>query len=235
MPGADGQRGYTATGGERAAGAVAADLKEFYQIGGSEPDAPGGPNVWPDGPFRAAVEPLYAALLDAGTRVAAAVGEHLGLGRDFLPDRIRGGQSILRLIHYPPVPDDAPPAAVRAAAHADINLVTLLVGATDAGLEIETRDGDWLPVIARPGQIVADSGDMLQNLTGGVIRSTIHRVVNPPGEGARRGRLSMPFFTHPRPDVDLSPLDLPGADRERFRSLTAAEYLAERLAAIRAT
>ena len=235
VPGALGQRGYTATGGERAAGAAAADLKEFFQIGPPEPDAPGGPNLWPDDAFRAAVEPLYSALRDAAVRVAAAVSTHLGLGGDYLPDRVRGGESILRLIHYPPVPDDAPPAATRAAPHADINLLTLLVGATAAGLEIEGRGGaGWLPVVAAPGQIVADSGDMLQNLTGGVIRSTVHRVVNPPGAGAREARLSMPFFCHPRPGVDLSPLDLPGADRERFRSLTAGEFLRERLRAIRA-
>ncbi|QDT17279.1 isopenicillin N synthase family dioxygenase [Alienimonas californiensis] len=234
VPGALGQRGYTATGGERAAGAAAADLKEFFQIGPLEEHAPGGPNVWPDEEFRAAIEPLYAALRDAAVQVAAAVSEHLGLGREFLPDRIVGGESILRLIHYPPVPADAPPAATRAAAHADINLLTLLVGATAAGLEIQTRDGaGWLPVVAQPGQIVADSGDMLQNLTGGVIRSTVHRVVNPPGEGARQARLSMPFFCHPRPDVDLTPLDLPGAEPQRFRTLTAGEFLTERLKAIR--
>lgn len=234
VPGALGQRGYTATGGERAAGAKAADLKEFYQIGPLEPGGPGGENVWPDDAFREAIEPLYAALRDAAVRVAAAVSEHLGLGPSFLPERIAGGESILRLIHYPPVPADAPPAATRAAAHADINLLTLLVGATAAGLEIEARDAaGWLPVIAEPGQIVADSGDMLQNLTGGVIRSTVHRVVNPPGDGAREGRLSMPFFCHPRPDVDLTPLDLPGATPDRFRSLSAGEFLEERLKAIR--
>ena len=234
VPGSSGQRGYTATGGEKAAGAKAADLKEFFQVGPPEPDAPGGANVWPGDDFRDAVEPLYAALRDAAVRVAAAVGQHIGLGADFLPDRIRGGESILRLIHYPPVLEHAPPAAVRAAAHADINLLTLLVGATDAGLEIEGRDGAWRPVVAAPGQIVADSGDMLQNLTGGVIRSTVHRVVNPAGPAARRARLSMPFFTHPRPDVDLTPLDLPGSDRSKYRSLTAGEFLAERLKAIRA-
>ena len=123
---------------------------------------------------------------------------------------------------------------MRAAAHADINLLTLLVGATAAGLEIEERAGGWRPVTAAPGQIVCDSGDMLQNLTGGAVRSTVHRVVNPPGAASREARLSMPFFLHPRPDVDLSPLDLPGADRAKYRSLTAGEFLAERLRAIRA-
>ena len=233
VPGLHGQRGYTATGGEKAAGASAADLKEFFQVGPLTPTAAGA-NVWPDDEFRDAVEALYAALLDASVRLAAAVGEHLGLGPAFLPDRIAGGESILRLIHYPPVPADAPPAAVRAAAHADINLLTLLVGATAPGLELQTRAGDWLPVVAAPGQIVADSGDMLQNLTGGAIRSTIHRVVNPPGERAREARLSMPFFCHPRPDVNLSPLDLPGGEPAKFRKLTAGEYLQERLRAIRA-
>ena len=235
-PGGLGQRGYTATGGEKAVGAAAADLKEFFQVGPPEPDAPGGPNVWPDEEFRGAVEPLYAALRTAALRVAAAVGTHLGLGETFLPDRIRGGESILRLIHYPPVPADAEPAATRAAAHADINLLTLLVGATAPGLEIEGRGGaGWVPVVAAPDQIVADSGDMLQNLTGGVVRSTVHRVVNPPGDRSREARLSMPFFCHPRPDVDLSPLDLPGADRAKYRTLTAGKFLEERLRAIRGT
>ena len=234
VEGSLGQRGYTATGGERAAGAKAADLKEFFQIGPPEADAPGGPNVWPDAAFRGPVEELYTALRKAAVTVAAAVSTHLGLGENFLPDRIRGGESILRLIHYPPVPADAAPAATRAAAHADINLLTLLVGATAPGLEIEPRSGgDWLPVVAAPGQIVADSGDMLANLTGGVIRSTVHRVVNPPGDRAREARLSMPFFCHPRPDVDLTPLDLPGSDRAKYRSLTAGEFLEERLRAIR--
>ncbi|NNJ26748.1 isopenicillin N synthase family dioxygenase [Alienimonas chondri] len=233
-PGALGQRGYTATGGERAAGAAAADLKEFFQVGPLEDDSPGGPNIWPKDSFRDAIEPLYAALRDAASKVASAVSVHLGLDPQFLPDRIVGGESILRLIHYPPVPDDAPPAATRAAAHADINFLTLLVGATAAGLEIRSRDDSrWLPVVAQPGQIVADSGDMLQNLTGGVIRSTVHRVVNPPGEGARQARLSMPFFCHPRPDVDLTPLDLSGARPDKYRSLTAGEFLHERLTAIR--
>ena len=234
IPELHGQRGYTATGGEKAAGAVAADLKEFFQVGPLTPTAAGA-NVWPNVEFRNAVEALYSALLNASVQVAAAVGEHLGLGPAFLPDRIAGGESILRLIHYPPVPADAPVAAVRAAVHADINFVTLLVGATAPGLEIETRDGGWLPVTAEPGQIVADSGDMLQNLTGGAIRSTIHRVVNPPGAAARQARLSMPFFCHPRPDVDLSPLPLHGGDPSAYRSLTAGEYLQERLREIRAT
>ncbi|MEM9701088.1 MAG: 2-oxoglutarate and iron-dependent oxygenase domain-containing protein, partial [Planctomycetota bacterium] len=168
VPGAMGQRGYTATGGEKAAGAIAADLKEFYQIGPLE-GSPCGDNVWPSEAFRNAIEPLYAALRDAAEKVARGVSEHLGLDPEYLPERIKGGESILRLIHYPPVPDDAPPAATRAAAHADVNLITLLVGATAAGLEIRSRDGArWLPVVAEPGQIVADSGDMLQNLTGGV-------------------------------------------------------------------
>ena len=233
VPGAHGQRGYTATGGEKAAGATAADLKEFFQVGPLQATA-AGENVWPDAAFRDAVEGLYAALLDASVRLSAAVGEFLGLGPAFLPDRIAGGESILRLIHYPPVPADAPPAAVRAAAHADINFLTLLVGATAPGLELQTRAGEWLPVVAEPGQIVADSGDMLQNLTGGAIRSTVHRVVNPPGERARAARLSMPFFCHPRPDVDLSPLALPGGDPAAYRSMTAGEYLQERLRQIRA-
>ena len=237
VPGLNGQRGFTATGGETAAGATAADLKEFFQVGPLTPTA-AGENVWPDAAMREAVEALYSALLNASVRVAAAVGEHLGLGPAYLPDRIAGGESILRLIHYPPVPENAPPAATRAAAHADINFITLLVGATAPGLEIKTRDPAtgrpvWLPVVAEPGQIVADSGDMLQNLTGGAIRSTVHRVVNPPGAGAREARLSMPFFCHPRPDVDLSPLDLPGGDQAKYRSMTAREYLRERLGQIR--
>jgi isopenicillin N synthase-like dioxygenase len=142
----------------------------------------------------------------------------------------RDGNTLLRIIHYPPVPEDAPAAAVRAAAHEDINLITLLCEATAGGLELLTREGTWLPIQAQPGQIIVDSGDMIQNLTNGLLRSTTHRVTNPGNN--RERRFSMPFFVHPRSEVDLSPL--PGClahtgGQPQYPSLSAGEYLLQRL------
>ena len=240
VPGAKGQRGYTGFAEEQAAGADVPDLKEFFQVVRTDGRSAYGPNVWPDAvaDFRRGVSELYDRLASLADRIAAACSRHLGLGREFLPERIAGGESILRLIHYPPLADDAPVRAVRAAAHADINFLTLLVGATAGGLEVRDHAGGWVPVVAGHDEIIVDSGDMLQNLTGGLFRSTVHRVVNPPpgSPGARERRLSMPFFVHPRRDVDLSPLpglEDRGATPGEYRSLTAGEFLDERLAQIR--
>jgi isopenicillin N synthase-like dioxygenase len=142
----------------------------------------------------------------------------------------RDGNTILRIIHYPPVPEGADPASMRSAPHEDINLITLLCEATAEGLELLTREGDWLPIRALPGQIIVDAGDMLQNLTNGVLKSTTHRVVNPPD--ARERRFSMPFFVHPRSEVSLAPL--PGCiarsgGEQRYPDITAGDYLHQRL------
>ena len=143
---------------------------------------------------------------------------------------IEGGDTLLRVLHYPPVPDDVDPAAVRSAPHEDINLITLLCGASAEGLEIQTRQGEWLPVRAVPGQLIVDSGDMLQNLTNGFYRSTTHRVVNP--DNSRQRRFSMPIFVHPRPEVDLTPLPSAVArtgGEVRYPSIDAKTFLHQRL------
>lgn len=137
--------------------------------------------------------------------------------------------TILRIIHYPPIPATAPPASLRAAAHEDINLITLLCEATADGLELRQHDGTWLSIRALPGQLIVDSGDMLQQLTNGRWQSTTHRVVNPANDLDRR--FSMPFFVHPRPEVDLTPLPscIAKVGKQQFRSITAGEYLQQRL------
>jgi isopenicillin N synthase-like dioxygenase len=240
VPGSQGNRGYVPFGRERAVGAAAADLKEFWHIG-QETIRPEyrdayAPNVWPDAPvlagFRETALAFYRGLEGCAHAALRAVALYLGLPEHHFADMIVDGNSVLRLIHYPPVPPDAPPHAVRAAAHEDINLVTLLVEGTSGGLEIQTRDGAWLPVHSLAGQIVLDAGDMLQLCTNGAIPSTTHRVVNP--EGPNVPRYSMPFFTHPRPDVLLEPA--PGtvtATRPaRYAPLRAHEFLSQRLRAI---
>ena len=159
-----------------------------------------------------------------------AISLYLGEPAEYLPKAVEGGANLLRVIHYPPLPAEAPPQSLRAAAHEDINLITLLCEATAPGLELLQRDGSWLPISALPGQIIVDAGDMLQNLTNGLLRSTTHRVTNP--DNPQECRFSIPFFVHPRPEVDLTPLPTCVARTggiPRFPSLTAGEYLAQRL------
>lgn len=211
VPGGAGQRGYTPFGIEAAKGAAVHDLKEFWHTGRELP--PGHPyrsrmpdNLWPseiEG-FRSAVLGLYEALDALGMGVLSAIARHLGLADDALAPAVRDGNSILRLLHYPPVDEDAP--GLRAAAHEDINAITLLLGADEAGLELLDRDGRWLAVNPPPNAIVCNIGDMLQRLTNNVLPSTTHRVVNP--APARRGvsRYSMPFFLHFAPDFEIATL-----------------------------
>ena len=237
-PGLFGQRGYTGFAVERAIGATVADLKEFFQLGRDDGRSEYGPNVWPEElpAFREAFSRLFDALERLAGRIATACSLYLDRPASFLPSRIAGGESVLRVIHYPPLSADHPADAVRAAAHEDINFLTLLCGATAPGLEILTRDGRWQSVVARKDQIIVDSGDMLQNLTGGLFRSTTHRVVNPTGHNL--SRVSMPFFVHPRSEVDLTPLpDLAvrALSDRTFPSLSAGEFLRQRLSAIRST
>jgi isopenicillin N synthase-like dioxygenase len=181
---------------------------------------------------------LYARLDACALQLLEAVSLFLGEPAARVRQVAELGNTILRLIHYPPLPEiDRPrvqPGSMRAAPHEDINLITLLCEATEPGLELLRRDGTWLPVQAVPGQIVVDAGDMLQNLTNGVLRSTTHRVVNPTGAGKGSGerRLSMPFFVHPRSEVSLEPLASClarcGGER-RYPSITAGAYLDQRL------
>lgn len=230
---AAGLRGYTPFRTEHAKDSAVADLKEFWQIGRERdgasaaqmPAADFPPNVWPPDDwqgglpsFRETFLALYAALDETGRLLLQALAPRLGYPPDHFDPLVRHGTSILRVLHYPPVPDDAEPGAVRSAAHEDINFLTIMVAARGAGLELLDRSGAWRSVAADPSRLIVNSGDMLQRLTGGVIPSTTHRVVNPAGPNV--SRYSMPFFMHPASDTPLG------------GGLTAGEFLRERLAAI---
>ena len=232
-----GQRGFTSFGREHAKDHPTPDLKEFWHVGRELPEGHplAGiylPNVWPSEitEFRALLTELYRQLDACAARLLEATALYLGEPRTAISEMARDGNTILRVIHYPPVPQDAHPTAVRAAAHEDINLITLLCEATTGGLELLTREGTWLPIRSLPGQIIVDSGDMIQNLTNGVLRSTTHRVTNP--DNNRERRFSMPFFVHPRSEADLSPLPscvARSGGAQRYPNITAGEYLEQRL------
>jgi len=241
IEGASGQRGYTPFGVETAKGATHFDLKEFWHVGRELP--PGHPyrarmpdNVWPAeiAGFRQHETWLYDALEQLGDKLLSAIARYLGLAPGFFAPTTRFGNSVLRLLHYPPVPFDGP--NVRAGAHEDINTITLLLGAEEAGLELLDRDGTWLPISPPAGSVVVNIGDMLQRLTNHVLPSTTHRVVNPPP--ARRGvaRYSTPFFLHFAPDYLIE--TLPGCVTPERPNLypvpiAANDYLEERLAEIK--
>lgn len=242
QPGLAGARGYTPFGIETAKGASAHDLKEFWHAGRDLP--PGHAyrawmpeNVWVediDG-FREHVSDLYAAMDAFGQQMLRAIARYLGLAAEFFESKVDMGNSLLRVLHYPPIPPEAA-GAVRAAAHEDINVITLLLGAEEGGLEILTQDGAWLPVNPPPGCIVVNIGDMLQRMTNHVLPSTTHRVVNPPPERAGFARYSLPFFLHFNPDVVIEPLpECVTADNpSRYpEPITAQGYLEERLREIR--
>ncbi len=241
LPGGGGARGYTPFKVETAKGSQYADLKEFWHIGRELP--PGSrfgdvmaPNLWPaEVPdFRQYGYGLYTALDALGSRVLQALALHIHQPVDFFADKTQFGNSILRPLHYPPITDDNVPN-VRAGAHEDINLITLLVGASAEGLEV-LSDGQWLPITTVGDAIVVNIGDMLQRLSNHVYPSTTHRVVNPHNANARKSRYSIPFFLHPNPDVVLDPLaSCISADNPRHYtdSLTAHEYLLQRLREIK--
>jgi isopenicillin N synthase-like dioxygenase len=235
IPGQGGARGYTPFGAERAKDAAVHDLKEFWHIGRTL--VPGDPlevwmpaNVWPAelNGFRPIFDALYTAFEAAGLRILQAIALYLGLTRDFFAPTVEQGNSVLRLLHYPPVPPEAE-RALRSAAHEDINAITLLLGAEEAGLELLARDGRWLPVAPPPGALAVNIGDMLQRLTAHRLRSTTHRVVNPTGSAARRARYSMPFFLHFRPDFVIEPLESCREGGVVEPTITADEYLQQRL------
>lgn len=232
VPGGGGQRGLTPFRVETARGATLPDLKEFWHVGrdlapGDRLRAVMPDNLWPaEVPdLRLAVTALYAALDAAGGRVLRAVAVHLGLAADFFAGPTQGGNSILRLLHYPPVAGT--PAAVRAGAHEDINVITLLLGADEAGLQLLDRRGEWRDIAAPPGTLVCNIGDMLARLTGGRLPSTSHRVVNPSAGRARHARYSTPFFLHFRPDYLIAAL--PGGPGPAEPPITADAFLRQRL------
>nr|WP_255573902.1 2-oxoglutarate and iron-dependent oxygenase domain-containing protein [Erythrobacter sp. SCSIO 43205] len=214
IEGGGGARGYTPFGTEKAKDAEIFDLKEFWHVGRELPQTHAlaeymAPNVWPEEipEFKETFSALYSAFEATGLRVLEAIALHLGLEQDFFAKTVEDGNSVMRLLHYPPLGPDAPEGAIRAAAHGDINTITLLLGAEEAGLELLTKSGEWHPVYAEEGSLVINVGDMLERLTAGTLVSTTHRVVNPKGDGARRSRYSMPFFLHFRPDYMIEPLE----------------------------
>lgn len=236
---AGGQRGFTPFGVEHARDCDEPDLKEFFHVGQelvSEHPlcAVYPPNVWPEAPaaLRETALALYRALESAARALLEAIEDAFHLEVGALSGMIVHGNSILRAAHYPPVERTPPGSAelVRAAPHEDINLITLLCGATHAGLELLDRDGAWVEVPARPGEIVADVGDMLARVTNGALPATTHRVVAR-GRAGRADRYSLPFFAHPRPDCDLSVLPQFVSDEAppRFAPITAGAFLEERL------
>ncbi len=239
IAGGGGARGYTPFKTEIAKGASHVDLKEFWHVGrelaaGHRFSELMAPNIWPDQPagFRETFIELFAAFDTAGDKLLSAIAVHLGLAPDWFDHAVKDGNSVLRLLHYPPVTEDAP--NVRAGAHEDINLITLLLGAEEAGLELLDKDGEWLPVKPPEGALVVNVGDMLQRLTNHVLPSTTHRVVNPPVERRGHSRYSMPFFLHPAPDflIKALPQTVTAENPEREPPITAHDYLAERLAEI---
>ena len=235
-----GQRGYTSKGKEHAKGRTTADLKEFYQIGQAvEDDDPikdqYPANVWPvEVPqLQTLAMQTYRTLERTGRQLLQAIALYLGLEEDYFEARVHNGNSILRAIHYYPVPnpETVPDDAVRAAEHGDINLITLLMGASAEGLQVLRRDGEWIPITALPGQIIVNVGDMLARLTNDKLKSTIHRVVNPSREKMRQSRYSIPFFMHPRADMDLTCLEncIDAEHPKQYADTTAGAFLEERL------
>jgi isopenicillin N synthase-like dioxygenase len=232
---AAGLRGYTPFGVEHAKDSGHPDLKEFWQVG-HDPSPQAGedlePNVWPaEAPgVKPAFKSLFDALNETGIVLLRALAPKLGLPADYFDDEVRCGTSLLRVLHYPPLAADADPKAVRAAAHEDINFLTIMVAAKGGGLELLDRDGTWLPVVTEPTNLIVDSGDMLARMTNGVIQATTHRVVNPTGPNV--SRYSMPFFMHPTPGTSLEVLPSCVGDGAKFEPVTAGEFLDERLKAI---
>ncbi len=238
-----GQRGYTSPGRETAKGFNVADLKEFYHVGQDRNAIPAHDSIrneYPDNLFPAEVPEFekytleaFRTLEQAGKTMLRAIALYLELPEDYFEDKVQYGNSILRTLHYFPIenPDLVPPDAVRAAAHGDINLITLLMGASAEGLEVLRRDGKWIPITALPDQLVVNVGDMLDRLTNNKLKSTIHRVVNPPREKMGTSRFSIPFFMHPRSEMNLS--CLPNCvDEEHpklYSDMTADAFLDERL------
>ena len=237
--GGGGARGYTPFGTEKAKDANVHDLKEFWHVGRELPE--GHPlseymadNVWPDEVegFRETFTKLYAAFEETGGRVLEAIAIHLGLPREFFAPTVEDGNSVMRLLRYPPLEGEEAEGAIRAAAHGDINTITLLLGAEEAGLELLTRQGQWKAVEVPEGALVINVGDMLDRLTNGKLRSTTHRVVNPRGEAAYRARYSMPFFLHFRPDYVIETLPScidPENPSDHPAPISSHDYLMQRL------
>jgi isopenicillin N synthase-like dioxygenase len=243
VPALAGQRGYIGKGKEHAKGRTTGDLKEFYHIGqdvvDNDPIKEQYPdNIWPEElpeMEKVGLE-TYKTLEETGKLMLSAIALYLGLEEDYFESRVHNGNSILRPIHYFPIenPDEIPEDAVRAAEHGDINLITLLMGASADGLQVLRRDGEWIPITALPDQIIVNVGDMLDRLTNHKLKSTIHRVVNPSRELMTTSRYSIPFFMHPRSEMDLTCLEncIDEDHPKKYKDITAGEFLEQRLAEI---
>lgn len=230
-----GQRGYTAFGVEHAKNSKYPDLKEFWHVGretlvNSERFGKYFPaNIWPEEipEFKDTFIKLYNALDTTSVVILDALGMALDVPQGYFRNMVQDGNSIIRPIHYPPLGPDAPKNSVRSAAHEDINLITVMVGATSSGLELLDRDGQWLKVETNEKQLVVDSGDMLSRLTNDVIPATTHRVVNP--DDATSNRYSMPFFVHPNPDTILSCIPSCVGSGAKYEPINSHEWLMIRL------
>ena len=233
IQGLAGQRGYTAFGKEHAKGRNEGDLKEFWQFG--QWDDP--KNIYPKNPsvqelpkFNEMGKFIYQKLEESGRILLKAIALHLELPENYFEEFVISGNSILRAIHYPPITHE-PKNAVRAAEHEDINLITLLMGASASGLEVLNKQGEWIGVTALPGQIIVNVGDMLQRLTNNKLKSTTHRVVNPPREEWGSSRFSIPFFLHPISEMPLNCLEscINENNPKAYEDITAGDYLDQRL------
>ena len=237
IPGLAGQRGYTSFGKEHAKGSKVADLKEFFQIGQQVGDTHPAKERYPDNVQVSEVPQfpklgfdLYQSFERVGTILLKAIAIHLDLPADYFDGQVHEGSSILRAIHYPPITEE-PKSAIRAEQHEDINLITLLVGASAGGLQLLNKDNEWLDIEPEEDEIVINVGDMLQRMTNDYLKSTTHRVVNPPKSEWHKPRLSIPFFLHPVPNMDLTCLDrcVLAGEAAHYEPITAGEYLDERL------
>ncbi len=229
------QRGYTPFGTEHAKDSPVMDLKEFWHVGRDLPEghrysSTYPKNVWPTEipEFQAIMAKIFRALDETGKIMLEALTFPLELERDYFSKMMGEGNSILRLLHYPPVPEGVDPRCVRAAAHEDINLITILVAATASGLQLKDRDGKWLPVESDPNSLIVDAGDMLARLTNDVIPSTTHRVVNP-DDGTNGHRYSMPMFIHPNPDAMLTCLPSCTGAGAKYPPISSQDFLYQRL------
>jgi len=237
IPQLAGQRGYTSFGREHAKGSEAPDLKEFFQYGQNVEDNDPVKSEYPDNVkvdevpnFNETLYQAYKNFQKSGTSMLQAIALYLGLDEHYFDNWVHNGNSILRCIHYPPITVE-PKSAIRAEQHEDINLITLLVGASADGLEILTKQNEWVAVTSLPEQIVVNVGDMLQRVTNNKLKSTTHRVVNPKREHWHTSRFSMPFFLHPKSNMSLACLDscIDQLHPKHYDDITAGEYLDERL------
>ncbi|MFT4679643.1 MAG: isopenicillin N synthase-like dioxygenase [Flavobacteriales bacterium] len=237
IPGLAGQRGYVSFGKEHAKNSKVADLKEFWHFGQYVEDNDPIGKQYPENVdvaelsgFNNVGKKAYQMLEATGQHMLEAIALHLGLEEDYFTDKIHNGNSILRPIHYPPIKSE-PASAVRAGQHEDINLITLLIGASADGLQVLTKDNEWVSVTALADHIVVNVGDMLQRLTNGKLKSTTHRVINPPREKWGTSRYSIPFFLHPRAEMKLDSLEecIPAGEKAQFEPITAGQYLTDRL------